>query len=88
MGVRPRGAHDESRAAPEIGSRECRELEPSFRLTLTLLEHSKWLIVQGRAEEGEPLLAAVRETLEGLEAKPWPEHSAQSQRLRRTEAMT
>jgi hypothetical protein len=58
----------------------CRELGPSFRLALTLLEHSEWLIVQGRAEEGEPLGAAVRETLECLEAKPWPEHAAQSSR--------
>jgi hypothetical protein len=57
----------------------CRELGPSFRLTLALLEHSEWLIGQGRAEEGEPLGAAVRETLERLEAKPWREHAAQSQ---------
>jgi hypothetical protein len=48
---------------------------PSSRLALTLLEHSEWLIVQGRAEEDEQVLAAVRETLERLEAKPWPEHA-------------
>jgi hypothetical protein len=80
MGVRPGGEHDEVEQRLKSAAARCRELGPSFRLTLALLEHSEWLIGQGRAEEGEPLGAAVRETLERLEAKPWPEHAAQSSR--------
>jgi hypothetical protein len=53
MGVRPGGEHDEVEQRLKSAAARCRELGPSFRLALTLLEHSEWLIVQGRAEEGE-----------------------------------
>jgi hypothetical protein len=47
MGVRPRGGHDEVEQRLKSAAARCRELGPSFRLALTLLEHSEWLIVQG-----------------------------------------
>jgi ATP/maltotriose-dependent transcriptional regulator MalT len=50
-----------------------RELAVPFYLAVTELEHSEWLVTQGRAEEAEPLLAEAREIFERLGAKPWVE---------------
>ena len=50
-----------------------RELAVPFYLAVTQLEHSEWLVGQGRAEEAEPLLSEARETFERLEARPWLE---------------
>ncbi len=50
-----------------------RELGMIFWLAVTLLEHSGWLVEQGRADEADPLLAESREIFERLEAFPWLE---------------
>jgi class 3 adenylate cyclase/tetratricopeptide (TPR) repeat protein len=50
-----------------------REFGFAFYLAATQLEHTEWLIAQGRVEESEPLLAEARDTFERLEAKPWLE---------------
>jgi hypothetical protein len=53
-----------------------RELELPFWLAATALEHSEWLVDQGRADEAEPLLAEAREIFDRLEATPWIERAA------------
>jgi class 3 adenylate cyclase/predicted ATPase len=53
-----------------------REFGFVFYLAVTQLEHAEWLSRQGRAEEGEPLLAEARETFARLDAKPWLERAA------------
>jgi hypothetical protein len=55
-----------------------RALEMPFWLAVTVLEHGEWLIVQGRAEEAEPLLADAHEIFERLEATPWLERAGQA----------
>jgi hypothetical protein len=52
-----------------------RELEMPFWLALTQLEHSEWLIGEGRQEEAEPLLTEAREIFERLEARPYFERA-------------
>jgi class 3 adenylate cyclase/tetratricopeptide (TPR) repeat protein len=50
-----------------------REFGMVFWLAVTLTEQGEWLTSEGRAAEGEPLLAEARETFVQLEAKPWLE---------------
>jgi hypothetical protein len=52
-----------------------RELELTFWLAVTLLEHGEWLGEQGRANEAEPLLAEARGIFEQLGATPWLERA-------------
>ena len=47
-----------------------RELELSFWLAVTLLEHAETLVDEGRRDEAEPLLAEACEIFERLEAVP------------------
>ena len=47
MGVRPGSEHDEAEQRLKSAAARCRELGPSFRLALTLLEHREWLVVPG-----------------------------------------
>jgi class 3 adenylate cyclase/tetratricopeptide (TPR) repeat protein len=49
------------------------EHELVFHEAVTQLEHSEWLIGQGRGHEAGPLLAQARSTFERLEARPWLE---------------
>jgi predicted ATPase/class 3 adenylate cyclase len=50
---------------------ELRELELPFHLAIVLLEHGEWLVRQGRADQGQPLLDEARNTFERLEANPY-----------------
>ena len=71
---------DRERAEREFkrGTALMREIELPFWLAVTELEHSEWLVEQGRGQEAEPLLAEAQETFERLGAAPWVERAVQS----------
>ncbi len=48
-----------------------REIGAPFYRACTLLEHSEWLVANGRLDDAAPLLAEAREIFERLEATPW-----------------
>ncbi|HEY6707274.1 MAG TPA: AAA family ATPase, partial [Actinomycetota bacterium] len=50
-----------------------RELQMPFWLAVTLLEHSEWLVVQGRPAEAAPLLEEAGAVFDRLQAAPWTE---------------
>ena len=50
-----------------------REIGTPFWLAMTLLEHSEWLVDQGRAEDAKPLLNEARDIFVRLRATPWLE---------------
>jgi hypothetical protein len=68
----------ETDADAEFGTAErlFGELEMTFYLAVTQLEHAEWLISQERADEAETLLDEARETFERLQATPWLERLA------------
>jgi class 3 adenylate cyclase/tetratricopeptide (TPR) repeat protein len=53
-----------------------RERGWAFQVATVELRHAEWLIAQERGDEAHALLAAARQTLEGLEATPWLERLA------------
>ncbi len=53
-----------------------------FPLAVSLLERGELLRSEGRAGEGEPLLAEAREIFERLKARPWIERATRSEGLR------
>ncbi|MGB2953785.1 MAG: adenylate/guanylate cyclase domain-containing protein [Gaiellaceae bacterium] len=80
---------DGNEADYEAAARVFRELEIPFWLAVTLLEHSEWLVAEGRAGEGELVLAEAQELFARLEATPWLERSGQTSGTPRdTEAVT
>ena len=64
-------------AAAEAGCKMAaamsREHSLRFWLAVTLFEHGRWLLGQGRADDAAPLLRGAREGFEGLSAAPWLE---------------
>jgi hypothetical protein len=48
-----------------------RELGLPFYLAVTLLEHSEWIVGQGRRDDAAPLLDEARAIFGRMEAKPW-----------------
>jgi tetratricopeptide (TPR) repeat protein len=53
-----------------------RALKLPFDEAVASLEYGDWLVRIGRPDEGEPLLAAARETFERLRATPWLERAS------------
>jgi tetratricopeptide (TPR) repeat protein len=52
-----------------------REIGTPFHRAVVQLEHSEWLLGQGREEEAEATLSEARETFEQLDARPWLERA-------------
>ena len=48
-----------------------RELGTPFYLACALLEHSEWLVANGRVDDAATLFTEAREIFERLEATPW-----------------
>jgi predicted ATPase/class 3 adenylate cyclase len=53
-----------------------REFGMPFLLAIALTHHAEWLVSEGRAADGERLLAEAWETFEDLGAKPWVDRIA------------
>jgi class 3 adenylate cyclase/predicted ATPase len=73
---RVRARLDDDEAGFAEAAEDFRELEMTFYLGVTLLEHGEWLVAHDRVDDAEPLLAEAREIFERVEARPWLERTA------------
>ena len=55
-----------------------REIAFPFYLAVTLLEHSEWLVAEGREDEARPHFVEAREIFEGLGASRWLERAVRA----------
>jgi tetratricopeptide (TPR) repeat protein len=76
-----RGADDRIEERFRMAALLFRELECSFHVAVTQLEHGEWLAKRGDTDEAEPFFAEAREMFEQLEADPWLERTAQAASL-------
>ena len=70
------GEDDEVDEGFWAAERGLRDVGARFEVAVTLLEHSEWLVRDGRSDEASPLLAEAREIFEGLQARPGLERVA------------
>jgi tetratricopeptide (TPR) repeat protein len=68
-----REEHDQVESGFKRAAALFREFGVPFWLALTQLEHGDWLALQGRIDEGGPLLTEAREIFGRLGAAPWLE---------------
>ena len=72
---RVRGSLDRDESAFEAAVTRFRELGIVFWLGVTLLEHTEFLVAEGRRDDAEPLAAEALEIFESLRAIPWVERA-------------